>query len=317
MAFSKAALFIVRHFIPAALGIPLFLSSNVHGHELTTGQFVPALEEGKTEEFQSGRSQSGFNVLFFPPGLLYAPYIADPHRVSFGLQVLNYTRSRIPHSGNTRFDLRTGGQFGIVRIHPRGSDDLGWQFSLEAGFNSQFDIDNQLDNIGWDGRYGLLLTTAQTRNLSFKFGYLHDSSHVGDEYAERNGRLRIGYTREELAGGASWLADSVWRTYVEYGHGIVLRNSDLQKPGRAQLGLEWQPLKLSPGRYRGWYAGSDFSAMEERDWKIDVSLQTGYRIDAKDKIWRFGLDWYAGRPPIGEFFQHTESYLGFGLWVDI
>ncbi len=57
--------------------------------------------------------------------------------------------------------------------------------------------------------------------------------------------------------------------------------------------------------------------MQERDWKMDVSLQTGYRIDTIGKTWRFGVDWYSGRPPIGEFFQHTETYLGFGLWVDI
>lgn len=32
---------------------------------------------------------------------------------------------------------------------------------------------------------------------------------------------------------------------------------------------------------------------------------------------RIGIEWYHGRPPIGEFFQYTESYLSLGLWIDV
>jgi hypothetical protein len=115
----------------------------------------------------------------------------------------------------------------------------------------------------------------------------------------------------------SWLTDGGWRIYGEYGHGVVLRNSDLQKPGRIQAGLEWRPVEAVLVPYRGWYGAADLSAMEERNWKIDVSVHAGYRIDTVDKTWRIGFNWHTGRPPIGEFFQHTESYLGIGLWIDI
>jgi hypothetical protein len=57
--------------------------------------------------------------------------------------------------------------------------------------------------------------------------------------------------------------------------------------------------------------------MEERDWRIDVSLQTGYRIDSYGKTWRFGIEWYSGRPNIGEFSQKTETYFALGFWIDI
>ena len=31
------------------------------------------------------------------------------------------------------------------------------------------------------------------------------------------------------------------------------------------------------------------------------------------------VDWAMryGRPPIGEFFQYTESYISLGLWLDV
>lgn len=300
-----------------ALCISALITAPAHGKEGTTEPYATGRQEIKKTESDSPKSRSGYDVLFFPAGHLYAPYVADPHRIGFGLQVLQYPHAGIPESGSTRFDLKSGGRFGLVRFHPRGSEDLGWELGLEAGFHAQFDIEHQLDNLGWDGRYGFTITTAQTRKLSLKFGYLHDSSHVGDEYAERTGRLRIGYTREEVAAGISWLADSGWRTYGEYGHGTVLRNRELQKPGRVQFGFQWDPAKFEQGRYRHWYGGMDVSAMQERDWKMDVSVQTGYRIDTQDKTWRFGLNWRKGRPPIGEFFQHTETYVGLGLWVDI
>jgi hypothetical protein len=294
----------------------LLLAGNILGQETASEQIPPVPEEVMPIKAEPGGSGS-WHHQYLPPDPLYAPYAADPRRVDFGLQVLHYTRVRIPDSGNTRFDLKTGGQFGLVRFHPYGVSDLGWQLSLEGGFNAQFDIDKHLDNIGWDGRYGLLLTSAQSKNLSLKFGYLHDSSHVGDEYAQRTGRLRIGYTREEVAAGASWLTDNGWRTYAEYAYATHRGNEQLQKPGRAQLGMEWQPKRTLHSLYRGWYGALDVSAMQERDWKMDVSLQTGYRIDTIGKTWRYGIDLYSGRPPIGEFFQHTETYLGWGIWVDV
>ena len=154
----------------AVLCITPFFAEPVPAQERTTEQSFIQQEVNKTKS-ESPDSQSGYGFLFFPPGHLYAPYLADPHQIGFGLQVLHYYRKTgIPESGSTRFDLKSGGQFCLMRIHPRGSEDLGWEFGLEAGFHAQFDIEHQLDNIGWDGRYGFTVTTAQTRNLSMKFG---------------------------------------------------------------------------------------------------------------------------------------------------
>jgi hypothetical protein len=303
-----------NNIVPAALCLILLFVGKVHGHEEAT-RISYDREEVKSD--LSDNARSGYRVLPFPSGQLYDQYTADPRKVDFGLQVLHYLKSSIPDTGNERFDLKTGGYFGLVRVHPRGARDLGWELGLEAGMHGQFDVANHWDSIGWDGWYSFLLTAAPTKRLSFKFGWLHDSSHVGDEYAERMGRQRIGYTREELAAGVSLRLDGGWRTYAEYGRGMTLGNVDLQKPGRVQAGIEWQPVKHGKSPDRGWYCAADLSAMQERDWKVDVSLQAGYMIDSGDKTWRFGLDWYNGRPPIGEFFQYTEQYIGFGVWVDI
>ncbi|HET7319629.1 MAG TPA: DUF1207 domain-containing protein, partial [Nitrospirota bacterium] len=88
-------------------------------------------------------------------------------------------------------------------------------------------------------------------------------------------------------------------------------------PGRIQFGLEYEmPLWLGKNQI-GWYGAADFSATEERDWRLDRSLQAGLVTHRAGRTWRFGIEWYNGRPPLGEFFQYTEEYVSLGLWIDI
>lgn len=267
--------------------------------------------------YSSDKAAGPGAVMFLPPGDLYPPYAADPQRVGFGVQWSNYLKSTIPDSGSHRVDLRAGGQFGIVRDRLPGADDWAWQVDILGGFNAQFDADHSLDNIGWDGRYGLLFTTGTPRGIAFKFGLLHDSGHVGDEYMIRTGRTRIGYTRQELAFGVSLPVDEHWRTYAEWGWGYQFGNEALMKPGRGQAGLEYESCRGLRERCSGWYGAVDVSATEERDWRLDTAVQTGFVARSGGRTWRIGIDWYQGRPSIGEFFQYTERSISLGLWLDV
>jgi uncharacterized protein DUF1207 len=256
-------------------------------------------------------------VMFLPPGDLYPPYVADLQRVGFGVQWQSYTKTAIPDSGIHRVALKAGGQFGIVRAGTSGADGREWQADVLGGFNAQFDADHSLDNIGWDGRYGLLVTTGKPRGIAFRFGVLHDSSHVGDEYMIRTGRTRIGYTRQELAAGVSLPLDERWRTYAEGGWGYQFGNDQLMKPGRGQAGLEYESCRGLGESCPGWYGAVDLSATEERNWRLDVAAQVGLATRSGGRTWRIGIEWYQGRPPIGEFFQYTERSISLGLWLDV
>lgn len=249
------------------------------------------------------------SLTLFPDGEIYPVYIADPHRAVFGFLLMSMSDVDIPDSGDSRYGLRIGGRLGLLR---GGSLERpgGWQLSLDAGFNGEFDTDRSADNIGWDGIYGLMLAWALHPDLRVKVGTMHWSSHLGDEFQERTGRRRINYTRGELLAGISWGVADRWRVYAEYGHAYDQRNEALQQAGRAQLGLEFE-------RGRGWYAALDISATEERDWKLDRALQIGYAIHSGTRRVRVGIERYRGRPPMGEFFQFTETYTAFGVWMDL
>lgn len=260
---------------------------------------------------------TGARYLYFAPGNLYPPYAADPFRVGFGFEPVHVAKSSIPDTSKSRVNLRAGGVLTIVRSQEDERPDTGWQLSILGGFNDQNDVRNSLDNIGWDGRYGLLYMTAPQPSLAFKFGVLHVSSHVGDEYAERTGRRRIGYTRQELAAGVSWFMAERWRLYAETGRAFFMSTRQLQEPWRWQSGLEYESPPVMWRHRLAWYAALDVQAMQERDWRADVSFQSGVVARSAGRTWRLGAAWYNGRPMIGEFFQYTERYLSVGLWIDI
>lgn len=256
-------------------------------------------------------------VVLFPEGRLFPAFIADPHRPRFGIQIMNLSESGIADAGDQRFNLQTGGRFGLIRIHPPEASNLGWQLSVEGGIDAQFDIDLHLDNIGWDGNYGLMLEYLPAPEIAFRIAALHTSSHVGDEYAENFGRKRIEYTRNEFAAAVSMRPAERWNIYAEYGRGYNLRNDILQEPVRLQAGLEYEvPASLWGGRI-GWYAAIDLQSWEERNWRLDFALQAGLLFKINERDWRFGIEHVRGRPTMGEFFRDTESWTSFGLWIDI
>jgi hypothetical protein len=255
-------------------------------------------------------------VQAFPAGLVYSPYTADPRSPEFALTMIDVQEVGAAESGSPRFGLKLGGRFGLLRIVPRDRPERAWQLDIEAGFVGQFDIDYSLDNLGWDGNYAFLLSHSPSDRWAFQVGGKHISSHVGDEYAERTGRLRIDYTREEVALGAVWSPDSRWRAYAEAGWNPSPRERTGQEPGRFQTGLEHSGGPVFGGERVRWYAATNLELMEERDWQLDATLQAGLRIPSGDRTWRVAVTYYDGRIPLGEFFQDDERYLILGLYLN-
>jgi Protein of unknown function (DUF1207) len=261
---------------------------------------------GSSENAISARSFSirpGWTLLLSPVTDLYPRSIADPRRPGFGITYMHVPESQIPDAGTDRAGIRIGGSYGLVRVHPDDKSDRGYQLDIMANFIGQFDLAHALDNIGWDGLYGLAFTWGNGRGLAVKFGVFHDSSHVGDEYAERTGRRRVGYTREEFVAGKAY----------------HLGNEDLQKPWRAQAGLEYESKGNFWGGRLGWYAAADGSFTQERDWHGSTAAQIGFVLPLDDigRRYRFGVEYYRGRSMIGEFFQDNESYVALGVWLDL
>ncbi len=140
--------------------------------------------EQKPTVWQPSPSRS---VELFPPGDIFPVYAADQQHPTNMLATNFYVRTRIPQSRSPRTTLAGGGRFGMLRIESKTPNGRSWQISLDAGLDAVFDSQNKNDGIGWDGNYGLTVTTVKASSpFGFKVGVLHTSAHLGDEYRGAN-----------------------------------------------------------------------------------------------------------------------------------
>jgi Protein of unknown function (DUF1207) len=284
---------------------------------LSLGLFPAGLEaQDTTPTGASATSTSRTSVVLFPAGDIFPVYIADPYRPNNVLDQRFYTRTEIPETASPQTALSAGGRFGVLRIEPLSPSGRAWQVSLEAGLDVLFDAQHKLDSIGWDGNYGLSVTTAAGGPLSLRFALLHLSAHLGDEYQDRTGRRRLNYTREELAIGGAWRLGPRSRAYGEFGVAYKMR-SDTQAPWRFQGGLEHQGEPRLLRKQFAWYAAADISSLQERDWRLDSAFEGGLVKWTNSRAYRIGVGYHNGRSTLGEFTQASESWVSLFLKIDM
>ena len=277
-------------------------------------------EPGNPEEnrwtFTPGES---WRLSVAPPERLYSPYLADLRRPTLSMTYMHLTDSVIPDAGNDRFAFMLGGQFGLLRAYNSAFSGSAFQLDIYGSFYGQFDIDSSTDNIGWDGFYGAVLSWAKDGGLSVRLALNHDSSHIGDEFIEETGRLRLNYTREEIAGGLSYHFKDKYRIYGEAAYAHHAGNNEFQEPWRVQGGVEYETADRLWGGPLGFFAALDLTAYEESDWDLDITAHIGLTapFEYAFRTARLGLVYRKGRSLIGEFFMHREEWLGLRCTMDL
>jgi hypothetical protein len=260
---------------------------------------------------------AGGGLRWLPGRSLYPAYIADWKSPEFSLSYIAVADSSIPESGASRVGIKLGTRFAFLRWSPAGAPERPWQLEGEAGFVAQADRDHRLDDIGWDGTYALLLAREVRRGSFLQLGIKHLSSHVGDEYGERTGRLRIGYTRDEVTLAFAHRGPWGLTGYLEGGASYDLREGAGQDRWRVQAGAQREWLVSGHGRHTVVTA-VNVELLEELAWKPDVDAQAALQIRAAgDMRWRLGLHYRNGRAPIGEFTRYRESYVLLGAWLQL
>ncbi len=254
---------------------------------------------------------------YFPTERLYPTYLADPYGVGFNLQLRTYDKAAIQETGASRLDLMVGTPLLLYERKDSDNPKRGWQMIFLGALRGQFDNENSTDNVAWEGITGLQVVFRYHQDVAWHFGTKHYSSHVGDEYMERTGRMRIDYTREELRTGVAWNFKEHYTWYSDLAYAFSLNTKALQDHGRVQMGLQY----VKPGQFMdgivGWYSALDISAYEEDAWDENIAFQIGYDLPLNDRRWRLGMEYYDGRSQYGEFFQNRDRYVSVGIWMDL
>lgn len=246
-----------------------------------------------------------------PDGLLYRSYIAGPHESRFAT-VLNYDVS----AESWRWDAALGGRVGLWRKNQ--PDFLGldtWQIDLEGAALPRMNPHLHMDVESIDYRFGTQWT-GKRGNLSFKFGYFHLSSHVGDEYLIKNPTFsRINFVRESLVLGTSLQATCEVRVYGEVAWAFVRKGE--ARAWQFQTGVEYAPIAKNSAR------GALFSAVnlqlrQEVNYAAGLNVMTGWQWKGprSGRTFRVGLQYYNGPTNQYEFLRRYDNQLGFGMWFD-
>ena len=245
---------------------------------------------------------------WLPLGLLWKPPMANPRepRMAFKFNQAG---------GKMGVDTAIGAEFGLARVGPADRPEDGLQLDFFAVVFTRFAWSLNLS--GADYRAGLPLTYA-FGPWQMKLAYEHSEYHLGDEYmllgwnagvlTERQVPQNV--RREEAVLGLSRTFWDAVRCYGQVGYSFA--ESDFltdKSPVRFDWGLEWSPSSF--GKFAGGpFAAFDMDLRAEQDFAPGITCQVGWQWQTNERrrtACRFGVEYYDGRTPYGQFYDQRES----------
>lgn len=243
---------------------------------------------------------------WLPPDLLFSHPLADPRGPFTGSRA----QFSVIDERNSKLENAFGEEQSIFRVE-RGEE--AFELVAEGGVFARFDLRESLDMDAADFRFGFPLVYRRGA-LAFKVHPWHVTSHLGDEFIEREGALRVEYARNELALGAAWHPTPSWRLHAEGGWGFSI--GDPNEPWRAMAGTEVVDRLLGAAA-PDVYLAANVSAWKETDWTPQLNLQAGLwlRPDASPNGVRAGFEYFRGPSALTQFFLERDHYVSLGVWI--
>jgi hypothetical protein len=253
-------------------------------------------------------------VVWFPEGDLFCPLLADPKAER---TFLSYLRGEFPTIAENDPDadigaVGLGDRFVLVRSASHAGN--GVQLSVTGAIFAQFDLATQsIDLINADYLVSLPLS-FRLGGFTSRLAFLHQSSHLGDEYL-----LRSELERENISFEALDLILSQELGPLRFyagGQYLFSRDPDTLDPHVAHGGAEFRV-----GGQRGlrFVGALDLKSSEQQEWKAAWSARTGFEIahwrhdEHPPRLFSLLAEYYAGPSPYGQFFREDIRYLGVGL----
>ncbi len=255
--------------------------------------------------------QSEWHSQVIPQGIIYQSYMAGTKEPRFA------TFFNQNSAMGDMWDVTLGACAGIWRY---GNEDPnwpeGWQVDFEGAVFPRLDPQGpSTPLVGSDFRFGIPVTYGGDR-WEFKVAYFHISAHLGDEYVLyiNPGVTRINYVRDGVVFGAGYFWTDSLRLYGEV---AVAAASGGAEPGEIQFGFEWMQAR-NTGLRGGPFVAVNCDLRQEVDYNGTFSVQFGWmwRKYVRGSNLRIGGQYVTGKSDEYEFFNQSESRMGWGLWYD-
>jgi hypothetical protein len=256
------------------------------------------------------RATAGWQLL--PEGLLYRTWIAGDKESRMQLLSLHDTVSN-----RQVMDSVLGGRVGLIRNGSVGGDDpQGFQIDLDGAVFARVLPDEPSTMLeGSDYRVGLTGTWRE-ETTSWRTGYSHISSHIGDEFLLAFPTTqRLNYVRDSLLIGVSQDLTEDLRIYGEAAWAAGVSGG--AEPLELQAGTEWTPTA------RSRWAGAPFVAVhghyrQEQGSLVGVNTVAGWNwhgVRSGHRL-KVGANYYHGPSLQYSFVDREENLIGGGIWLD-
>jgi hypothetical protein len=193
---------------------------------------------------------------------------------------------------------------GAVPVHL----DLGLRVT------GRFSMDDPRSALISNDWFVAIQSVAQWPTVRLALELSHESSHLGDEYAERFAVPRVDWTREV---SALWvrLGGGPFRAHAMASYALI---DELSLPrAAAGLGFDYrgkagQALGATLMPVVGLYAESVGFA----DWKVTTSARAGLELGSGNRRIGMSLVYLNGLSTQRQFFRQSSRYFGFELRFD-
>jgi hypothetical protein len=238
---------------------------------------------------------------------------ASPRAYGLVARVLSIRRGESRFGAEQEGEVILGENFPLVALK-RGPRSIILGLGSQA--NGRFSLDDSKSAlISLDWVVGLN-TTALLGPWSLTLQLYHESSHLGDEYADHFGVGRLDWSREVVAGWVSY-APGDWR--LTSGASYVLDDGlGLPRPGAA-LGIDFRGHRhRARARRLEPVIGLYTEGTSATRWRLSTSAKLGVEFAAQGAP-RLGLALIAhhGLSTQRQFFREESRYLGLEVRFDL
>jgi len=242
-----------------------------------------------------------------PDGLIYKCYLASEREPRLASQWFHQT------DGDWMWDAVLGGRVGLIRYGtPDGLWPEGFEVDVEGAAFPRLDGKRQL--VSSDFRVGVPFTFRRGR-WEGKFGYLHLSSHLADEYIiDHDIVSRINYVRDSVVLGLAYRPIPAIRLYGEADW--AFHTDGGAKPWEFQIGAEWSSAEPT-GALGAPFLAVNGEIRQDADFGGNVNAQAGWQWrGVTGRLFRIGADYFNGKSEERQFYRYFERRIGLGLWYD-
>lgn len=240
----------------------------------------------------------------------FKPLLADPRWPHFAAAYQYYIDDDLLDSVGSA-DL--GETFALVRYSFDGGGSV--ELAIQGGVFAIFDLSAESKDLVNADYLGAIPLSYANGNFSLMARFLHQSSHLGDEFLLSHSitRVNLSYERFDLIG--SYELSPEVRIYGGPRYLFDQEPSNL-KPWSIEYGAEYVrdtalPLsfELKP------LVALDLQNNEQGDWTTNLSLRGGVEFGKPLGIGRniqLLLEFYRGKSVNGQFYDQNVAYVGIG-----